>query len=155
DPDGDFAKAIQASGKVLLPVAFSFVGPEQDVPGVLTEHVCLKLDPSENEPLFPLQPHSAVLPVPALADAASGIGHVNVAYDRDGEPRYDYLVLPFSGDFIPSLAVRAAAAYLGVPWHEVSLALGDGMRIGDRVVPTDPAMRFVVNYRGPRGTIPT
>jgi adenylate cyclase len=155
DPDGDFAKAIQASGKVLLPVAFSFVGPEQDVPGVLTEHVCLKLDPSENEPLFPLQPHSAVLPVPALANAASGIGHVNVAYDRDGEPRYDYLVLPFSGDFIPSLAVRAAAAYLSVPWHEVSLALGDGMRIGDRVVPTDPAMRFVVNYRGPRGTIPT
>src|SRR5262249_54508102 len=112
-------------------------------------------DPSENEPLFPLQPHSAVLPVPALADAASGIGHVNVAYDRDGEPRYDYLVLPFSGDFIPSLAVRAAAAYLRVPWHEVSLALGDGMRSGDRGVPSDPALLFVVNCRGPRGTIPT
>jgi adenylate cyclase len=155
DPDGDFAKAIRASGKVLLPVAFSFVGPEEELPGVLTPHVCLRLDQSENEPMFPLQPHSAVLPVPALADAASGIGHVNIAYDRDGEPRYDYLVLPFSADFIPSLAIRAAGAYLGVPWKEVGLALGDGMRIGDRFVPTDPAMRLVVNYRGPRGTIPT
>jgi adenylate cyclase len=155
DPDSEFAKAIRASGKVLLPVAFSFVGPEQELPGVLTEHVCLRLDQSENEPIFPLQPHSAVLPVPVLADAASGIGHVNIAYDRDGEPRYDYLVLPFSGDFIPSLAIRAAAAYLGVKWNDVGLALGDGMRIGDRVIPTDPAMRLVVNYRGPRGTIPT
>ena len=155
DPDGDFAKAIRTSGKVLLPVAFSFVGPEEELPGVLTEHVCLRLDQSETEPMFPLQPHSAVLPVPALADAAAGIGHVNIAYDRDGEPRYDYLVLPFSADFIPSMAVRAAAGYLGVPWKEVGLALGDGMRIGDRFIPTDPAMRLVVNYRGPRGTIPT
>jgi adenylate cyclase len=155
DPDGDFAKAIRKSGKVLLPVAFSFVGPEQELPEALSEHVCVKLDSSVNEPMFPLQPRSAVLPVPALAEAASGIGHVNIAYDRDGEPRYDYLILPFSADFIPSMAVRAAAAYLGVPWNEVGLALGDGMRIGDTVIPTDPAMRLVVNYRGPRGTIPT
>jgi adenylate cyclase len=155
DPDGDFARAIRTSGKVLLPVAFSFVGPEEEMPAAMSAHVCVKLDPSENEPMFPLQPHSAVLPVPALAEAAAGIGHVNIAFDRDGEPRYDYLVLPFSGDFVPSLAIRAAAAYLGVPWSEVGLALGDGMRLGDTLVPTDPAMRLVVNYRGPRGTIPT
>src|SRR5437764_12122076 len=56
---------------------------------------------------------------------------------------------------MPSLPVRAAAAFLGVPWSEVGLALGDGVRLGDRWIPTDPAMRLVVNYRGPRGTIPT
>ncbi len=54
-----------------------------------------------------------MLPIPALAEAAAGLGHVNIAFDRDGEPRYDYLALPFSGDFIPSLPVRVAAAYLG------------------------------------------
>src|SRR5204862_5027154 len=46
-------------------------------------------------------------------------------------------------------------AYLGLPWGEVGLALGDGVQLGDRRVPTDQAMRLVVNYRGPRGTIPT
>jgi adenylate cyclase len=42
-----------------------------------------------------------------------------------------------------------------VKWDDVGLALGDGLHLGDKFVPTDPAMRLVVNYRGPRGTIPT
>ncbi len=71
------------------------------------------------------------MPIPPLAEAAAGLGHVNIAFDRDGAPRYDYLALPFSAEFVPSLPVRAAAAYLGLPWSEVGLALGDGIRLGD------------------------
>ena len=155
DPDGDFAAGLRANGKVLLPFAFSFQGPAEEAPPQLAEQIYLRLDQSLNEPLFPLQPHSAVMPIAELADAAAGLGHVNIAFDRDGEPRYDYLAVPFSGDFMPSLPVRAAAAYLGLPWSEVGLALGDGVKLGDRLIPTDRAMRLVVNYRGPRGTIPT
>ena len=80
----------------------------------------------------------AVLPIPPLAEAAAGLGHVDIAFDRDGAPRYDYLALPFGGDFVPSLPVRAAAAYLGVPWNEVGLALGDGVRLGDSCDPERP-----------------
>jgi len=155
DPDGDFAAVLRISGKVLLPLAFSFQGPAEEEPAQLSQQVYLRLDQSRNEPLFPLQPKAAVLPIPPLAEAAAGLGHVNIAFDRDGEPRYDYLALPFSGDFVPSLAVRIAAAYLGLPWSEVGLALGDGVQLGHRSVPTDPASRLVINYRGPRGTIPT
>ncbi len=77
------------------------------------------------------------------------------AYDRDGVPRYDYVALPFEGDFLPSLPVRAAAAYLGVAWRKVALALGVGVHIGDRMVPTDRAMRLLINYRGPPRTFPS
>jgi adenylate cyclase len=84
-----------------------------------------------------------------------GFGHVSISYDRDGAPRYDYLALPFNGDFLPSMPVRAAASYLGVPWDKVGLALGAGVHIGSAEIPTDRAMRLVINYRGPRGTIPT
>ncbi len=154
DPDADFAAALQASGKVLLPFALAFRGPEEDAPS-LAAQVYQRLDQSPNEPFFPLQPRRAVLPIAPLAAAAAGLGHVDIAFDRDGAPRYDYLALPFSGDFVPSLATRIAAAYLGVKWPEVGLALGDGVRLGDRLIPTDAAMRLVVNYRGPRGTIPT
>jgi adenylate cyclase len=154
-PDADLARSLRASGKVLLPVAFSaFSGTAEDAP-LLAEHGYLLLEPSTNEPFFPLQPARALLPVPLLAEAAAGLGHVSIAFDRDGAPRYDYLALPFSAEFIPSLPVRIAAAYRGVTWDDVGLALGDGVRLGDRVVPTDPAMRLVINYRGPRGTIPT
>ncbi|HEV2334484.1 MAG TPA: CHASE2 domain-containing protein, partial [Stellaceae bacterium] len=155
DPDGDFAAVLRASGKVLLPLAFSFQGPTEEEPAQLSQQVYLRLDQSRNEPIFPLQPKAAVLPILPLAEAAAGLGHVNIAFDRDGEPRYDYLALPFSGDFVPSLALRIAAAYLGLPWSEVGLALGDGVELGDRSIPTDPASRLVINYRGPRGTIPT
>jgi len=155
DPDGEFAAALRASGRVLLPLVFAFHGPDADAPPLLSAQVYQRLDQSLNEPIFPLQPQQAVWPIPELAEAAAGLGHVNIAFDRDGEPRYDYLAVPFSGDFVPSLAVRAAAAYLGLPWSNVGLALGDGIELGDRSIPTDPAMRLVVNYRGPRGTIPT
>jgi adenylate cyclase len=156
DPDGDFAAAIRASGKVLLPLAFTFTGKEQEnPPDDLSEQAYQRLDRSPVEPAFPLEARSAVTPVPQLAKAAAGLGHVNIFYDRDGAPRYDYLALPFNGDFQPSVAVRAAAAYLGIPWSDVGLALGDSVALGALSIPTDRAMRLLVNYRGPRGTIPT
>ena len=156
DPDADFASAIRASGKVLLPLAFSFGGEnETSPPAYLSDQTYQQFDKSPVEPVFPLEPRSALVPVSPLGEAAAGLGHVDIAYDRDGAPRYDYLALPFNGDFLPSLPVRAAAAYLGVPWGDVALALGAGVRIASREVPTDSAMRLVINYRGPRGTIPT
>ena len=123
DPDTDFAAALRAAGRALLPVTFSFKGPEQDAPA-LANQVYQKLDQSPVQPFFPLQPHQAVLPIAPLAEAAAGLGHVFIAFDRDGAPRYDYLALPFSGDFVPSLPVRLVAAYRGVPWSEVGLGAG-------------------------------
>jgi adenylate cyclase len=156
NPDEDLATAIKKSGKVLLPLAFSFSGKEErEPPDYLSDQAYQQLDPSPADPVFPLEPRSAVTPIDLLSEAAAGLGHVNISFDRDGAPRYDYLALPFNADFIPSMPVRATAAYLSVPWQDVRLALGDGVRIGALAVPTDRAMRLVVNYRGPRGTIPT
>jgi adenylate cyclase len=156
DPDADLAAAIRASGKALLPLAFSFgTGEQPQAPDYLSDQAYQKLDKSPVQPLFPLEPRGVVSPVAPLAAAAAGFGHVSITYDRDGAPRYDYLAVPFNGDFLPSLAVRAVASYRGIAWDKVGLALGAGIRIGSQTVPTDPAMRLVVNYRGPRGTIPT
>jgi adenylate cyclase len=155
EPDRDFETALRANGKVLLALAFSsFQGQPEEDP-LLAAQVYQQLDPSSNEPAFPLQPTKALLPFAPLAEAAAGLGHVNIAFDRDNAPRYDYLALPFSADFVPSLPIRIAAAYRGVPWGDVGLALGDGVRIGDATIPTDRAMRLLINYRGPRGTVPT
>src|SRR5256885_1440081 len=46
NPDADFAEAIRASGRVLLPAAFSFEGPEQDAPAPLSQQVYATLDQS-------------------------------------------------------------------------------------------------------------
>ncbi|HJU18577.1 MAG TPA: adenylate/guanylate cyclase domain-containing protein [Stellaceae bacterium] len=155
DPDAEFREAIRRSGRVLLPIAFAFTGPREVAPPDLSGWAYSAFDRSPVKPMFPLQPISVMLPTAGLARAADGVGHVNVAYDRDEAPRYDYLTLPFAGDFLPSITVRAAAAYLGIPWSDVGLALGRGVRIGRLMIPTDPAMRLLINYRGPPGTFPT
>jgi len=155
DPDADLAAAISEAGNVLLPVAFSFTGAKGDEPDILANAAYQRFDKSVVPPSFPLAPVSALMPLPPLAAAAAGLGHVNLAFDRDGAPRYDYLALPFAGDFFASLPVRAAASYLGIPWDKVALAPGAGVAIGDNFVPTDAAMRLLINYRGPRGTFAT
>jgi len=146
---------MRASGNVLLPIGFSFVGMPGEAPSWLSDSAYVRFEKSSLRPVFPLRPKSAILPIEALATAAAGLGHTTLAYDRDGAPRYDYAALPFEADFLPSLPIRAAAAYLGVAWTKVALALGVGVRIGDLTAPTDRAMRLLINYRGPPRTFPT
>lgn len=153
--DSRFAATMRASGHVFLPIGFSFVDPPGEAPSWLSDSAYAQFDKSPLPPDFPLRPKSAVLPIDALGTAAAGLGHTAIAYDRDGAPRYDYAALPFEADFLPSLPIRAAAAYLGLAWPKVALALGAGVRIGDLTVPTDPAMRLLINYRGPPRTFPT
>ena len=154
DRDSRFAAAIRASGNVLLPIGFSFVDTPGEEPSWLSDSAYARFENSPLPPVFPLRPKSAVLPIETLATAAVGLGHTTVAYDRDGAPRYDYVALPFEADFFPSLPIRAAAAYLAVAWPQVALALGASVRIGDLMVPTDRAMRLLINCRGPPRTFP-
>jgi adenylate cyclase len=155
DPDGDFALAVRDAKRVLLPFSFNFAGTAADAPAGFDDNAYQQFDKSLIAPVFPLNPVAVAPPLAPFAAAAAGMAHVNIAFDRDGAPRYDYPVLPFAADFYPSMPVRAVAQFLGVPWNQVALAPGEGVRIGTLVVPTDRAMRLLVNYRGPRATFPT
>jgi adenylate cyclase len=155
DPDRDFAMAIRNAGNVLLPFGFVFDGAQHDEPPAVSDSAYARFDKSAVEPAFPLQPTAVVTPVANLATAAAGLGEVELAYDLDGAPRYDYAAIPFGADFLPSLPVRAAASYLGVPWSDVGLAPGSGVSFGATRIPTDRAMRYLINYRGPRGSFVT
>jgi len=160
DPDAELTRAIRKSGRVFLPIAFTFTGKPVEAPSFVSDAGYLRFDKTPQKPGFALLPVSAVTPLVPWATAAAGLGHVNIAFDRDGAPRYDYVALPFQGDFLPSLPVRVAAAALDIPWPGVGVALGEAVRLGPLAspaitIPTDTAMRLLVNYRGPRGTFPT
>jgi adenylate cyclase len=58
-------------------------------------------------------------------------------------------------DYYPSMAIRVAQTFLGVVWSKVGVELGRGISMGPVHVPTDPAMRLMVNYLGPAQTFPT
>src|SRR5581483_10373768 len=102
---GDDPAPMRKSGKFLLPLSFAFTGKPAPAPPGLEGQFYQRLDPSAVPPLFPLQPRSAVMPLAPFVAASAGLGHVNIAYDEDGAPRYDYLALPYDGEFMPSLPV--------------------------------------------------
>ncbi|MBF0561982.1 MAG: adenylate/guanylate cyclase domain-containing protein [Alphaproteobacteria bacterium] len=155
DPDAELAAAFRRSGKVLVPFALTFDGRVVGDTGLLEQTAFARFTNSPRPPAFPLRPDGVLMPVPEIAAAAAGLGHVTIAYDVDGAPRYDYTTLPFGADFLPSIAVRAVALSHGIPWDQVSVALGGGLDIGPLAVPTDAAMRLLIDYRGPGRTFPT
>jgi adenylate cyclase len=153
--DAALGDAIRAAGNVVLPFTFRFgAAPAATDAGPVARAAFARVRDGGADHTFALAPSSVISPVPALAEAAE-LGHALVAYDVDGEARYEYPALPYDLDYYPSMAVRLAALYLGVPWSEVTLELGRGIALGPVYVPTDRQMRLLVDYRGPPATFAT
>ncbi len=155
--DGDvaLARAIRDAGNVVLPFTFRFAGrPDAVTRPYLASAAYAHLRDSRDYRPLALKPTGVVTPLPAFADAAT-LGHALVAYDVDGAPRYDYPALAYDLDFYPSMAVRIAQLFVGVPWSEVGIELARGISLGPVYVPTDPELRLLVNYLGPARTFPT
>jgi adenylate cyclase len=89
-------------------------------------------------------------PLKAFADEAVSLGHVYSLPDVDGVTRYEYLALAYGSDqdFYPSLGLEMARLYLGVPRDHMSLTLGQGVQVGDRLIPTDQKARMLINHVG-------
>jgi hypothetical protein len=80
---------------------------------------------------------------------------VKIAFDTDGTPRYEYPVVPYQDVDNPSLALQALRLCLGLALEEVQVRFVVGIQLGAIFVPTDEAMRLLINYYGPARTFPT
>jgi len=122
DPEGDalLAAAVRRSGRVVLPVAY-----EQLSPIGLTE----------------------VMPLPALTEAAAGLGHVEIPLDEDGIQRGLFLRAGLSEPHWPAFALsmlRQAGVALSLPAvAEKNKAASPYAWIGDQPV--------LISFSGPPG----
>uniref|UniRef100_Q07IB3 Adenylate/guanylate cyclase n=1 Tax=Rhodopseudomonas palustris (strain BisA53) TaxID=316055 RepID=Q07IB3_RHOP5 len=91
-----------------------------------------------------------VLPLPSFAEHAA-IGVVNVATDQSGTPRAFPMLFRGSERIEMSLTLRAAALATGAD----PIIEPDGVRIVDRLIPTDIGHRLPLAFYGRRGTIRT
>jgi adenylate cyclase len=101
-----------------------------------------------------LRAADALMPIEAFRDVA-GLGHVNVPVDHDGALRHLYPAIAVDGVFVPALPVEVTRRFMRLPQDEIALLMGQGLKLGERLVPTDPAMRLPIGYYGPAGTIET
>src|SRR5215471_12958155 len=119
DPDSMLATALQEAQHTLL--AFYFVdtpgqhsGPATTAPPpFMSASAYRALQYAGPEPpRLPLTAGELLLPIAPLAQAAQALGHVKLAFDTDGTPRYEYPVVPYQDSYYPSLALQALRLYL-------------------------------------------
>jgi adenylate cyclase len=90
-----------------------------------------------------------------FASQMEGLGFFNRDTDVDGLVRSMRLLLKFDGEFYPSLALRALAAYLG---EEPGITLDPTgvarIRLGSGQIPVDQQGRMTVNYYALENGVP-
>jgi adenylate cyclase len=163
DPDRQFASALTEAGNVVLAFAFAFAADQHTLSAVPrapppwlapAAYRTLQHVSAEATARLP-QAVDLLVPIDMLGQSAQALGHVHVAMDTDGTLRYEYPVAAYADGYYPSLAIQTARLALGLPLEAVRVQFGAGLQLGPLSVPTDEAMRLLVNYYGPPGTFPT
>jgi len=156
DPQGDarFAQAVQNHGRVVLG-AYRRIHSEQGtdsspkMPGY-------EPHPASCRRLQRIQPLNFTVPMPALAEAAAGIGYVDIQADPDGVyRRVTPLRAGYDGMIYPHFATEIARVATGSTPQGIVASLPAGLvTLGDHRTFVDSAGKSLINYCGPTGTIP-
>jgi adenylate cyclase len=139
EDDEDFARAMERSGAVFLPLSLSRQESLEEVPAEALRPFALPFEtvPQVNFP----SAESVSLPVDVLLRAARGAGNVSFVPDGDGVFRRLPLAVSYRNLLIPSAPLVLARYILG----NESLA----------AVPLDREGRMIIRYYGPAGTYKT
>jgi adenylate cyclase len=160
DSDGQLARALAHSRRVVLPVVFDLkAGVPQTVPepsGTPLKSALTRFRRHAERGLYPPpQADRATPPIPEFTDAARALGHVTMIPDRDGTTRWEALVFEYRGAYYPSLGVEAVRLFLGVESAALQLDFGHALTVGSVEVPADPRSRMLIDWAGPPGTFAT
>lgn len=152
-PAGDeaLAKAMRAHGRVVLPMIIRPGSADDVQSSVDLEQYSLGV----GELLRPvaLRPGEMVAPSRMLADAAAGLGTINIYTDLDGAARQAPLVVSWEGRLYPSFWLELVRISADVGREEVRC---DDRRlgVGERTFIGDPQMEVSINYAGGYRTMP-
>lgn len=165
--DQALARAIEKSGKVVLPIVF-LMGEDEARHQDKTE-AARRLQQLESQTIKIIhqrgrQQDEFEMPVtaglianlPALTRAARASGHINALPDKDGVVRWAPLVLRHQGQFFPAADLQAARLYLGEPALVLQTGGGGvhGLQLGERFIPTDGYGRALIHFRDGAGRFP-
>ena len=91
-----------------------------------------------------------------LTEAAESSGYFSLASDGDGVVRWMPLMIQGGEDLFPPLGIASAWHYLGKP--QLMVQVGpygvEGIKMGERFIPTDENGQLLINYLGPATTFP-
>jgi serine/threonine-protein kinase len=141
------AQYIHAAEDVVIPIYFSLsdVGIAPEVVPAQIRRSAIGVDGD----LSKAAARQVYCPSPALVEASSGFGHINIDYDKDGLIRREPLLISYDGYLYPSFGMQLARYYLEVTDSELRPVKEGGMTFGNITIPTDGRHRMRVSYQGP------
>ncbi|MFM9972113.1 MAG: CHASE2 domain-containing serine/threonine-protein kinase [Burkholderiales bacterium] len=143
--DRKLASAYTNSKNVLLPMLFELGEPrgrpDKPLPEFVTKNKVPKVDQGTGD--APLPANSAIsLPIEAIGNSATAIGHLNANVDVDGGIRTEPLIVQFFDQYYPSMSMMLAAKSLNLGPEDIKVTLGQGVQIGKLRIATDSALQM-------------
>lgn len=150
DTDAVLSASMQKAGNVLVPSVF-VLGEQQGKPDNMLPDYALKSALDENSG-YSISAVRGQQPIPAIGNAALGIGHLNQFQDVDGAVRQEPLLVNYYGKAVPSMSLLAAAKSLNLNSSDIRLNTGESVQIGKLRVRTDEvALMLPQFYKGKDG----
>jgi CHASE2 domain-containing sensor protein len=164
DNDAKLVAAIGKAGMVVLPGFASLdgagrgeppAGKATGIPEFATKSALTSLTLASDQSVA-AAPHALEMtwPLPAMGEAAVGVGHINRLPDADGISRWEPLLVEYRNQYFPHFGLAVAAKAMDVPQERIRVVFGDGIMLGSTHIPTDNRMRLLLNYYGEPRTFP-
>ncbi|HEX4986911.1 MAG TPA: serine/threonine-protein kinase [Burkholderiales bacterium] len=147
--DHKLAAAITDAGNVALPMLFVLGeprgNPDKALPDyVLKNQITKVVDRvgAQNANIFPVPTLQAAVPLQEIAAGAAAIGHLNALPDVDGSTRTEPLVVRYYDQYFPSFSLMLAAKSLNLGPGDIEMRLGEGVKVGNLTITTDPYLQM-------------
>jgi CHASE2 domain-containing sensor protein len=155
DNDRKLGDSMARANNMLLPMFFELGlphgKPDQPLPDYVQRNALTRI--SGNGPQ-PVPAARALFPIAQLGSHALAIGHLNATPDVDGGIRTEPLVVGYFDQYYPSLSLMLAASSLNLGPQDIQVTLGQGVKLGNLTIATDPALRMHTHFYADRAGQP-
>jgi len=146
DNDQKLSESIAQAKNVQLAMFFELGEPQgkpdQALPDYVLSNNLVNVKDAVGSGALPLPSQGVLLPIPTLGSKALAIGHLNSFPDVDGAIRTEPLVVSYFDQYYPSLSLMLSAKSLNLEAKDIQVNLGEGVRLGNQRIATDPALRM-------------
>jgi serine/threonine-protein kinase len=159
--DRKLSDSITKANNVLLSMLFQLGEPQGKPDQPLPEFVTKNRLPNVEDKIGAVS--SGMLPYPTVATLvplaefgqnALALGHLNANPDVDGGIRQESLVLRYYDQYFPSLSMMLVAKSLNLQPTDIVVRLGEGVKLGNLKIATDPFLQMYTYFYKDRDSKP-